>query len=205
MSDSGKPVATARFIRWAVTFEGSIVLVAAVAGSLTGYPPWVHLPPDGKTAALDIAVGLAGCVPLLIGLVAMVRWPIRLWGDLVQFVEHQVVPMFRGATVPQFALIATLAGIGEEALFRGVLLDLFSGWWGLAVAIAATSVLFGLVHYLTMSYAVLAAGIGLYMAVLLRLQQGSLLAPIVTHAVYDFVALVYLTGRTPAAGSESAE
>ena len=51
--------------------------------------------------------------------------------------------------------------------------------------------LFGAVHLITGTYGIIAAAIGLYLG-LLWVASGNLLVPIVTHAAYDFVALVYL-------------
>jgi membrane protease YdiL (CAAX protease family) len=90
------------------------------------------------------------------------------------------------------AVISALAGLGEEMLFRGVVQTLIerasgSPW----LAVAAASVLFGLAHPITRTYAVLAALIGVYLGWLF-LANGNLLVPIVAHAAYDFVALVYL-------------
>ena len=55
-----------------------------------------------------------------------------------------------------------------------------------AVAISAT--LFGLAHFLSATYAVIAALVGAYLG-WLHLVSGNLLVPIVAHAVYDLVAL----------------
>ena len=50
--------------------------------------------------------------------------------------------------------------------------------------------MFGLAHSVTRTYAILATIIGLYFG-WLWLATGNLLVPITTHAVYDFLALVY--------------
>ena len=60
--------------------------------------------------------------------------------------------------------------------------------WGLALVLA--SVVFGAAHLLTWTYAIIAAFIGAYLG-LLWIWTGNLLTPMITHAVYDFVALVY--------------
>jgi uncharacterized protein len=52
------------------------------------------------------------------------------------------------------------------------------------------SVIFGCFHLVTKTYAATATLIGAYVGVLC-LAAENLLAPITTHAVYDFVALVY--------------
>jgi len=53
------------------------------------------------------------------------------------------------------------------------------------------SLLFGVVHWLTGLYALLAGMVGLYLGGLYLL-TGNLLVPIVVHALYDIVALGYL-------------
>jgi uncharacterized protein len=49
---------------------------------------------------------------------------------------------------------------------------------------------FGAAHLLTWTYAIIAAFIGAYLG-LLWIWTGNLMTPMITHAVYDFVALVY--------------
>jgi len=94
------------------------------------------------------------------------------------------------------ALVAALAGVGEEALFRGVvqtaLLDRLPAW----AAVAATAALFGLAHFLSLTYALLASLVGAYLG-WLHLATGNLLAPILAHALYDFVALRLLLDVKP--------
>jgi uncharacterized protein len=78
--------------------------------------------------------------------------------------------------------------LAEEILFRGVvqagLTRLLPEWVALVLASAA----FGLAHFLTPAYALLAGLAGLYLGGLFLL-QGNLIAPVVAHAVYDVVAL----------------
>ena len=70
-----------------------------------------------------------------------------------------------------------------------------AGWvggsWGVWVGLAVASVLFGLAHAITVSYVLLAALMGLYLG-WLWIATGNLLVPIMAHAGYDFLALVYL-------------
>jgi hypothetical protein len=62
------------------------------------------------------------------------------------------------------------------------------------VALVVASAAFGLAHFITPAYAILAGLAGLYLGGLFLL-QGSLTAPIVAHAVYDLVALNYVARR----------
>jgi membrane protease YdiL (CAAX protease family) len=93
-------------------------------------------------------------------------------------------------------LLSLVAGVGEEVLFRGViqagLAERVPAW----VAVGVASLLFGAAHWLTASYAVLAALIGVYLGVLF-LVTDNLLVPAVTHALYDIAALSILVRLTP--------
>jgi uncharacterized protein len=114
----------------------------------------------------------------------------------VKDIAHDLIGrMFRGTSILQLAVISLAAGLGEELLFRGLaqagLEKLIGGEWGPLVALIAASALFGICHWLNTTYAILAMLAGVYFGLLLML-SGSLWTPIVAHAAYDFIALVYL-------------
>ena len=100
-------------------------------------------------------------------------------------------PFFASYTVLDLAVLALLAGAGEELLFRGVLQAILDRWWGPSVGLLVASALFGALHALTPTYAVLAALAGLYLGGVWLL-TGNLLVVIIAHGLYDFIALVYL-------------
>lgn len=135
-----------------------------------------------------LAAGVAATAPLLLGL----RWCRRTRYEpvarLVRLVETRLAPWLAGASGGELLLLAACAGVGEEALFRGViqaaLLDRLPAW----VALALTALLFGAAHALSAAYAVLATLMGLYFGGL-QLAGDNLLVPILTHALYDLVAL----------------
>ncbi len=140
-----------------------------------------------------LALGIAATAPLLIWL----YWALHShWSVLVRLrgvMEDTVAPLFAGCPMWGIAIISILAGVGEEALFRGVLQTYLAGHVGVGVvpALLVTSSLFGLVHPVTAAYAVMAGLIGLYLGVL-AVWHDNLLVPMVVHALYDFVALTYL-------------
>ena len=105
------------------------------------------------------------------------------------------MPLFRGTGAAGLFAIACAAGVGEEFLFRGFLQQTVAEWWGLPagpwIALAIASVAFGICHSLCAEYAVYATVMGLALGGLL-LATGHLLAPMVMHAVYDGLALLYL-------------
>jgi hypothetical protein len=175
----------------AAIFEGSLAVVAVGLGWLVGQPPLQTLRLDPYHAAL----GVAAALPPLVLFWLCLRCPLRPFARITRLLDEMVLPLFRDCGLGELAVIAALAGIGEETLFRGVIQAAVAQhiggppgvWLGLLVA----AVLFGLLHPVTPTYAVMAGVIGLYLG-WLWLVWGNLLLPIITHGVYDFVALLYL-------------
>jgi uncharacterized protein len=88
-------------------------------------------------------------------------------------------------------LIAALAGVGEELLFRGFLQTKLIDWTNAPIGLVLASLLFGAAHALSKTYFLLATLIGLFFG-WLAVHYHDLVAPIVAHTVYDFVALTYI-------------
>jgi membrane protease YdiL (CAAX protease family) len=179
-------------------FEGGLAVVAIVVGYLVGHSPmatieWTAAAWQGNLMAL--LWGTLAALPMLAGLVVAERVPLAPLVKLRRVVRLLVVPLFRNASVIELALISLIAGIGEELLFRGLMQDALAAWIGgtagTCIGLAVSSLVFGLAHALTRTYAVLATLVGIYLGVLFLL-TGNLLAPIAAHAAYDFVALLYL-------------
>ncbi len=99
--------------------------------------------------------------------------------------------MFSGWSLSQLALISVVAGVAEEALFRGAIQGSLARGVGPKLALVIASVLFGAAHLITWTYAVMATVMGAYLGAL-WLWTGNLITPMVAHALYDFVALIYL-------------
>jgi uncharacterized protein len=175
----------------AAAFEGGLALLAVGLGWLLGVPPlqsffWTWP---------DVGWGLLATLPplALLWFCLSSSWqPLR---DIVRVVDELLVPLFANARLPEFAVIAMLAGLGEEMLFRGVVQTTLAHWiggeTGTWVALVIAGLLFGLGHSVTYTYVLLAAVIGIYLGAVWIL-NGNLLVPIIAHASYDFVALVYL-------------
>lgn len=170
--------------------EGGLVLMALGLGAWLGVAPFAAL----EWTWRGLAGGIAATAPLLLVLRWCLRTPWRPMADLVHLVEERVGPLFAGSTPAGLALVAALAGLGEEALFRGALQPALAAHLPLWAAVAATAAVFGLAHFLSPAYAALAAIIGAYLGGILVL-SGNLLVPIVAHALYDFVALALLVAR----------
>lgn len=186
------------FIFWAAVFEGLVAVVAVVLG-------WLFATPALATFAwswADLGWGVLAIVPPLGLLWCCLVVPWRPFQRLVLVVDEQMLPMFASVNAVEIAVVCVLAGLGEEMLFRSVVQAVAADWsarwlgWpvGVSLGLAASAILFGLAHAVTRTYLVLAALIGLYFGAV-WLWVGNLLVPIVAHAGYDFVALVYLLNR----------
>jgi membrane protease YdiL (CAAX protease family) len=171
----------------AILTESILIGLAWGIGYLVEIPPWQEV----NLSGLAIVWGVAAALPLLGGMMWSMHTRWRVLAQLRHFVQERVVPLFAGCSLLEMALIAILAGVGEELLFRGLLqtglISISSLWIGLLIS----SVIFGLLHFISLLYAFLAALIGLYLG-LLFVAFDNLAVPMIVHALYDFVALVYL-------------
>ena len=177
----------------AAGFEASLAVVAIGLGWLIGVKPLETL--TWEPAAL--VWGVVATLPLFVMLWLMLSFPRGPFRKLIEIVDELVVTMFHKASLAELAIVALMAGIGEELLFRGVVQTALAQWTGSPIAaLLASGVLFGLIHSVTRTYAALAAVVGIYLG-WLWLATGNMLSPVVAHAVYDFGALWYLRHTSP--------
>jgi membrane protease YdiL (CAAX protease family) len=195
----------AEMTRLALLFEGGLGVAALACGWLLGHSPLVGLRSDSSGQQIAaVGWGLVATGPLLVALLIVDWLPLAALRRVREIASDVILRMFGGATVLQLAVVSLAAGFGEELLFRGLvqsgLLRWMSGLEGQITAVVLTSVLFGVCHWLNTTYAILAMLAGAYFGVLLLL-TGNILAPIVAHAAYDFLALVYLIKPSKMLGS----
>jgi len=182
-----------------VISECALLLIALTLGRLGGVSPFEQLRLDARGAG----AGLIAALPMLALLLWCLRTTWRPMLRLVTLVEERLGPHLANASASGIVLLAALAGIGEELLFRGVIQAWLAERLPLWLAVAGASLLFGIGHWLSASYAALAAAIGAYLG-LVFLLSGNLLASIVAHAAYDVVALFVLVRRATATVGETA-
>ena len=175
-----------RWFIFACTAECSLAFVAWVLGHLFHQSPVARF--DWRPG--DIGIGLGAAVPPFLFFVGMLRSRPGFLQDIHQALEQTARPLFAHWSILKLAAISVAAGMGEEILFRGFIQEKLAGVIGSVPALLAASVLFGCVHPITWNYALVTAGIGVYLGGLMIL-TGNLLAPMITHAAYDFIALVY--------------
>ena len=138
----------------------------------------------------DLWLGILASLPLLALFFWLLHSSLPALERIGEFLEAHVRTFFEPWAIWQLAVISLLAGVCEEVFFRSVFQGGLARHIGTIPALVVASVIFGCFHLVTKTYAVIATLIGAYLGVL-WLAAENLLAPITTHAVYDFVALVY--------------
>lgn len=129
------------------------------------------------------------------------------WEPLSQLrreIEEKIVPIFANCKIIDLVVIALLAGAGEELFFRGWMQGALTNRLGVFAGILIASAIFGFAHYLSAVYAIYAGLTGLYLGVIYQV-SGNLYIVMLIHAVYDFVALMYLVreGRDRGTGLQN--
>jgi CAAX protease family protein len=177
-----------QFLTGTALFEGGLLAVAFVLGWVLDVNPTGLL----SWSWQDCLWGLLATLPML--LMLALCFLSRFKGVLAirTFLRDLLGPLLVRCRLHDLFLLALLAGVCEEVLFRG----LVYGWLApinLPVAIFAATVLFGAAHAVTLVYGLLAGILGLYLTALLAFDPTpNLLIPIVAHTVYDFVAFLFV-------------
>jgi CAAX protease family protein len=196
-SERSSTTRDSQFVRLALVGEAALALLAVGLGRLLGISPLATLQPSWSA----LLWGFLATAPLLLALLGVLRTQARPLRRLVDFVLGELGPILARRSVLELALLAALAGLGEELLFRGLIQAGLMRVMPTFLALFSASALFGLAHFATSTYAVVAALMGLYLGALFLL-QGNLLAPLVAHALYDFVALLLVVRRWQASRAQ---
>ena len=191
-------------------FEAALGLLAIGLGTWFDVDPLENVTLSPETLwqqASAAGWGLLATLPMLVGLVVLRKIQGGPLGELNQLVDKQLAPLFAEARLWELALIALAAGWGEELLFRGWLQTLLTrnipGDAGLWIGVLLSAAVFGLCHWITPAYALLVLLAGMYLGILF-VASGNILTSVTTHALYDFVALVWIT-RSPAPPAPAGE
>jgi membrane protease YdiL (CAAX protease family) len=171
----------------AVAVEGGLVVLALGLGWLLSEPPFA----TWSWHASDVAAGCVLTAPPLLAAWLMVRTSACPLPGVRRFTLEVVCPALSSCATVDLILIALLAGLGEEALFRGVVQAALTRSLGLWAGLGLASLLFGVIHAATPGYAILAAILGVYLGTVWAL-TGDLVVPVIVHGLYDLGILLYL-------------
>lgn len=134
----------------------------------------------------DIFLGIFGTIfpfALFVFLLSEKAKKIPLIGALNNVIVNDIKTMFFNANLFDICLISFIAGFAEEILFRGVIQT--------KLGIVIASIIFGLLHFITYAYFIIATIMGFYLGFLFNYYD-NLFIPIQIHFLYDFAALIYL-------------
>ena len=162
-------------------------LAAALCLALRDEPPWAHPDPWLAPAPLagvltSVVLGLALAFGIVFATritVARFSWAQRLHGELR--------PVARDLSLGQILVLAGLSSLGEELFFRGLLVP----WLGVVLPALG----FGLLHQVKgpsrWVWIIWATVVGVALGAIFA-ATGSLVGPVVAHAVVNAVNLAFL-------------
>ncbi len=181
------PLVQTRFFKTACWFEGSLILVAMALGWFADIDPFVNI----NFSEQALLYGLLGTLPLVLVFAALYQMDFAALRKIRQIMLDTMGASMDKLHWVDLLVLAAIAGIAEELLFRGVLQPWMETVWGMTAGLIVSNVVFGLVHAVTPLYALLAGLVGAYLG--LSMDYGgerNLLTPIVIHGAYDFVAFL---------------
>jgi uncharacterized protein len=177
------------FFKKACSFEASLIVVAVFLGWIAGIDPFANL----YFSETAIAYGVMGTGPLLLLLLSLEQMRGNALVKIKNLLLDTLGPGLHRYHWTDLFMLAAIAGISEEILFRGVIQPWMEDAWGMTIGLLGSNIVFGLVHAVTPLYALLAALVGIYLG--LALDYGgerNLLTPVVIHSLYDFLAFIVL-------------
>lgn len=183
------PINPDDFFKKACSFEAALIVVAIVLGWIANINPFEHL----HFSESAIVYGIVGTIPLYLLFMLMEQVQAE---PVVKIKDLLFETLGRGLHQYHWTdllILAAIAGLSEELLFRGVIQSWIESSWGMAAGLVASNIIFGIAHAVTPLYAVLAALVGIYLG--LSLDCGgdrNLLIPVVIHSLYDFLAFIAL-------------
>lgn len=194
--DGRSPLADASLNLAAGRIAVGYALLASLATALAlalreGVPwefpePWLEL---STGAALGSSAGLGLVLALLLVVATRVCVKRFRWA---RGLHLELQPVAQGLSNSRIVLIAGFSSLGEELLFRGLL----QPWLGLVLA----AVLFGIVHQVPGASRWVWVGwatvVGLALGAIYEL-TGSLLGPLLAHAIINAINLAYLRDHDP--------
>ena len=188
-----------------ILVEGGLLVIGLLLGWVGLYD---HCQPiestEGTTWLVAIRWGTIALLPMLCYLILFHFWTPGFYRPMQQTIDTKLRPMFANASYLEMAVLSLFAGFGEELFFRwclqGGITSLSEPWLGssgaIALGISVASIVFGLCHWVNSTYAVTTLLIGAYLGGVM-VWSGTWLAPAICHALFDFIALIYIARSRP--------
>lgn len=178
-----------QFLNMCGLFEGGLLVVAVVLGYFLDVNPLDSLTVNWQAA---VVWGVAAALPMFGLFVLSHRFALGPLKPIRRFLVDMLGPSLAACRWYDLILLAALAGLAEEALFRGLLQTGLERFFDSAVTgLIVASILFGLAHLITPLYGVLAAMMGFYLGWLFDASgERTLLVPVITHGLYDYLAFL---------------
>jgi membrane protease YdiL (CAAX protease family) len=178
--------------RIAVGYAMLASLATALALALQDGVPWEH-PEPWLELSMGAALGMSAGLGLALALVLILATRICVNRfDWARSLHVELRPVAHGLSNSRIVLIAGFSSLGEELLFRGLL----QPWLGLVLA----ALLFGAVHQIPgpsrWVWVGWATVVGFALGAMFS-ATGSLLGPMLAHAVINAVNLAYLRDHEP--------
>jgi membrane protease YdiL (CAAX protease family) len=166
----------------ATLFQGGLLLSGIVIAH------WLEISLNISWSTSAMIRGVLATLPMLVFLwwVLLTTWkPLR---DLREILIEQLGPLLAQCSLVDLIYLSILAGVSEEILFRGAIQNGFLGF-GLCTSVLLTNLIFGICHAASFTYFLYALAAGFYLTAVAGISPQNLLPAILTHALYDFVAL----------------
>ena len=177
------------FFKTACYFEISLLFLAVVIGWMTDINPFQ----DIYFSEIAVFYGLIGTLPLILMYFFTDKLPFDAIKRVKKILLDTLGENLQHCHWTDLLVLATITGISEEVLFRGVLQPWLEQSLGAAIGLMVSSLIFGLIHAVTPLYGLLATLMSYYLGISLDFTETrNLLTPILIHTFYDFFAFILL-------------
>ena len=178
-----------KFFKTACYFESFLIVVAIFLGWIAEINPfeWILF---NETAVIN---GIMGTLPLCLIYLALNQLNSKSLQNIRQVLYDTLGSHLAVRHWTDLFILAAIAGIAEEILFRGVIQPWLENSWGLLAGLLISSFIFGLIHAVTFLYFIMASAVSIYLGLYLDYDGSrNLLTPIIIHGLYDFFAFVVI-------------
>ena len=175
----------------AAAIELGLAVVGYAASQLFNLHPNIFSTSFPVTPAI-VFEAIGWTVPFFLVFKLLEAFPTKAYQATENVVRRLLLPR----KVWEIIVFCACAGIGEEVLFRGFLQTFLiqNLHLGQIPSVAIASLCFGAAHFVTPLYFVLSSVAGGYFG-WLTIKTGSLVQPIIVHALYDALAALWIRAR----------